>query len=181
MKYHNTIFKTYILQQNGISLDEHCFYVDTELMAFVVPYIESVVYFNQYLYCYRLGRDEQSVTPQSRIAHLEDSHQVAMSLLSFFHKNKEILSDEKVNYLIEGIKGHCIWYIESLLFCKPCKEKKQELINFEVRMKKYSKKLYYDIVKNHGEENVIRLLRRTKYLTYYPCSYYKRMRQFGHF
>lgn len=181
MKYHNTIFKTSILQQNNIRLDEHCFYVDTEFMAFVVPYINSVAYFNQYLYCYRLGRDGQSVTPQSRIAHIENSYRVAMVLLDFFDKNKKLLHQDKRDYLLNGIRGHCVWHIDSLLFCKPCRAVKQQLIDFDKCVKNYSEKLYYDIEKNQGKISIIKLLRMTKYLAYYTCSYYKRIKQFGHF
>ena len=181
MKYANTIFKTSILQQNNIRLDEQCFYTDTEFMAFVVPYINSVAYFNQYLYCYRLGRDGQSVAPESRIAHLENSHKVAMTLLSFFDKNKDILSRDKINYLIGGIAGHCLWHINSLLLCKPCKEKKQELITFDKRIESCSEKMYIKLEDSSKMISSVKLLRITNYFAYNLISHYKRIRCFKKF
>ena len=68
-------------------------------MAFIVPYINSIAYFNKFFYCYRLSRVGQSITPQSNIAHLENCYCVALTLLNFLY--------DKARYLLNGISRRC--------------------------------------------------------------------------
>lgn len=55
MRYHTVIYRTSILKEHNIKLDEHCFYVDSEFMLLPIPYVETVRYYALPLYCYRLG------------------------------------------------------------------------------------------------------------------------------
>ncbi len=66
LAYHAAIYRTNILKENDIRLDEHCFYVDLEYVVFPVPFINVVYYSKAPIYCYRLGANGQSVSIGSR-------------------------------------------------------------------------------------------------------------------
>ena len=44
MLFHGTFFKTSILQENQIRIDEHRFYVDNEILWFPFPYVNSIIF-----------------------------------------------------------------------------------------------------------------------------------------
>ena len=52
---HALVIRTAILKENGIRLDEHCFYVDNEYITFPVPFVETVEYYEIPVYMYRLA------------------------------------------------------------------------------------------------------------------------------
>ena len=51
---HALVLKTSILKENQIRLDEHSFYVDVEYILYPIPYVENVIYFDIFVYMYRL-------------------------------------------------------------------------------------------------------------------------------
>ena len=67
---HALIIKTSILKENQIRLDEHCFYVDVEYILYPIPYVNSVIYFDIFVYMYRLAQVNQSVSMLGYQKHL---------------------------------------------------------------------------------------------------------------
>lgn len=62
---HALIFRTEVLRKSGVKLPEHTFYVDN-LFAYVpLPHVKKILYLNENLYHYYLGRDDQSVNEES--------------------------------------------------------------------------------------------------------------------
>ncbi len=80
---HALVIKTAILKENGIRLDEHCFYVDNEYITFPIPYVETVEYYEIPVYMYRLAVATQSVSMQGFQRHLPDHVKVTMRLVNF--------------------------------------------------------------------------------------------------
>lgn len=100
MPMHSLCIRTEILQKNGIRLDEHCFYVDNEYIAFPVPYVETVQYFDLTVYMYRLALATQSVSMQGFQRHLPDHLKVTMRLVDFAEAySKESEDRAKAAYL----------------------------------------------------------------------------------
>ena len=174
MRYHTAIYRTSILKEHNISLDEHCFYVDTEFMLYPIPYINSIYFFKDYIYCYRIGYDGQSVSNQSRMKNISHSEKVAKHLIEYYNKHKKELSQEKNQYFIENIAFHCKWHEESI-FCFPAsKQKKDELFKFESYIHENAPEIYNKM----GEKSkILRIMRKTKYSTYRLVSVYKKTKK----
>lgn len=83
---HAFTIKTEILKTNGIVIDENCFYVDMELVLLPIPYINTVLFVNQYVYMYRVAQVEQSISAQGWYKHRNDHLTVLTTLLSFYDK-----------------------------------------------------------------------------------------------
>lgn len=178
MRYHTVIFKTSILKRNHIKLDENCFYVDTEFVLFPIPFVKNVYFFEDYLYCYRLGLIDQSVSPESRKKNISHSLKVADSLLKLCNdKSLNMLSCEKQQYIVSVVAGHCIWCIQSYLLFPTSKAIKRKIIEFENNVKLSSKDVYKNMGKQGKFSRSINLLRKTRYKIYYFISWYKKQIQ----
>lgn len=80
---HALVIRTAILKEHRIHIDEHCFYVDNEYIIFPVPYVETIEYFDLFVYMYRLAVATQSVSMKGFQNHLADHVKVTKRLIDF--------------------------------------------------------------------------------------------------
>lgn len=170
MRYHAVIYRTKMLQDNKIHLDEHCFYVDSEFMLFTIPFIHTITYVPYPLYCYRIGLGEQSVSAAGRRKHIADGDRVEESLLKFYRKLPNDISKERRSYIENGIAAHCTFHVNSLMMCEESKENKKKIKMLDRRIKKTSVSIYNSM--NKLSRTVV-LLRCTCYIAYTFLQHYK--------
>lgn len=168
--YHAAIYRTRILQENDIRLDEKIFYVDTEYMLYPVPYLVTMMYLHCGLYCYRLGRDGQSVSKESRIKNIAHGDKVAAELLSMYKNNVDYLSDAKKDYMIKGVGGHCVWHVRSLLLMKRNKMNRNKIIEFDKAVYAVSAEIYTFMDR---DSHLIHWLRKSNYKLYGIICFYR--------
>lgn len=178
MNYHSVTYKTDILKKNVISLDEHCFYVDTEFMSFPVPYADTVTYYDMDLYCYRRDNEGQSVCEESRKRNIDHSKKVFFRLLRFYKENEKELSSSKRRYLQRGIAGHSVWHFRGLTFFAPDKKRQKELIRFDRFIRKNLPSVFKLMTvaasnKSEGDVKIVRFIRKYDYKTYNMYGVYR--------
>ena len=78
---HNVTYKTSILKDNGIKLDNG-FYTDLEYLLFPTPYIRTVVFLSQTIYMYRVSLSTQSMNIHSLQKHVTMHRDVLNHLLT---------------------------------------------------------------------------------------------------
>lgn len=88
LQMHALTMKTSLLQEKNITLDEKCFYVDAEYVVFPVPYVQTVTFFDCYVYMYRLALDTQSVSILGFQKHINDHLRVCYRVLEFANDYK---------------------------------------------------------------------------------------------
>ena len=103
IKMHGLTIRTSILKENNITIDEKCFYVDAEYIAFPMPYVSTVYYDDEFIYMYRLGRNGQSMDIKSMQRNRAMHRKVLSSLLAFYDALPAI-TEEKKSY-IEKVIG----------------------------------------------------------------------------
>lgn len=81
---HSLVIRTEILKRNKIRIDE-CFYTDMELLAFPIPYVDTVFIQKEPLYIYRVDRDGQSVSLASRAKHPDDMERVTGAVSAWYN------------------------------------------------------------------------------------------------
>lgn len=106
IKMHGLTIRTSILKENNITIDEHCFYVDAEYIAYPMPFVSSVYYDDAFIYMYRLGRNGQSMDIRSMQRNREMHRKVLNSMLAFYDKLPAV-TDEKRAY-IEKVIGQMV-------------------------------------------------------------------------
>lgn len=84
IKMHAMTIKTSILKKCRVPIDEHCFYVDAEYITYPVPYVDTVYYYPDTIYMYRLGRNGQSMDIHSMQKNRNQHMHVLNSLLAYY-------------------------------------------------------------------------------------------------
>ena len=163
MRYHAVIYRTKMLQDNKIHLDEHCFYVDSEFMLFTIPFIKNITYVPYALYCYRIGLGEQSVSAVGRRKHIADGDRVEESLLNFYKTLSNTISEGRKQYIENGIAAHCTFHINSLMLCEESKKIKQKIIALDANVKNVSVQIYNNM---NQMSRTVWMLRKTFYGAY---------------
>ena len=162
--------KTEILKNNKIHLDEHCYYVDMEYIAFPVPYIHSVAFLDLFVYMYRVARQGQSVSVAGVKKHLKDHDNVVFHLIEFLNQYSKApeAEAEKIEYIAKLIANmistQMTIYLNDSFFGGKIK---QSLKNFDERIKSGSN-LVYEKAASHKK---VRLLRITHYRLYWLLSF----------
>ncbi|WP_304957547.1 glycosyltransferase family 2 protein [Dubosiella newyorkensis] len=96
---HATTYKTSILKDNKIQVDEHRFYVDAEYVIMPVPYIHTIQILNDPLYLYRVFSDTQSMSVKNMQKNVQHHLDVTLHMLEYYLKVRNSLSDEKEEYI----------------------------------------------------------------------------------
>ena len=172
MKMHGITWRTEILRQMPLSIDEHCYYVDAEYILYPIPWVKTVSFIPDFVYQYRIGREGQSVSPEKMIRNKENYDRVMESLLSFYRLyqggtltgkdgKKLPCSQEKLQYLENGIARVAAGRVKILLSLPAGKEVKHALVQFEDELLRDYPEIY------HANRNkAVKLLRVSRYGLY---------------
>ncbi len=101
---HSSFFKTSILKKMNMPLQEHTFYVDVELILFPVPYLESVMYVDYYIYKYCVGNLEQSVHIPTMVKRYDQHERVMMRVIKY--KKDRSMQKTQQKYYDAILKRH---------------------------------------------------------------------------
>lgn len=82
------IYKTKLLKKCNVTLPQRCLYTDQIYSTVPFASAKTIRFADAGAYCYRIGRDGQSVSKESRIRHLEDNEKVCGILCSFYESQK---------------------------------------------------------------------------------------------
>lgn len=161
MCYHSLVYKTKILQENNIIIDEHCFYVDNEYAIYPLPFIKDVLYFSDPIYCYRIGVEEQSISSTSRMKHIKDSEIVSFHVLENVTRQTDNLEKNLLNYLYWNTSRICGWHFCSLLYFAPDNAKRSEIKSFDESIYRTNRHIY---------EGMLSYFKETKSPYYLPMK-----------
>ena len=82
---HSVIFRTRLLQECGLKLPEHTFYVDNLYVFEPLPYVKNMYYLDVNFYRYFIGRDDQSVNEKVMIKRIDQQIRVNKLMADAFH------------------------------------------------------------------------------------------------
>ncbi len=80
----NSLFKTALLRECGLKLQEHTFYVDVEYILFPIPYIDTIRYLDYSLYRYCVGNENQSISTASMVKRYDHHERVVKRMVAFY-------------------------------------------------------------------------------------------------
>ena len=132
--------KTIILRANNVVLDEKCYYDDQEYDLSIIAFCRTVSYFPYVIYCYVIGRDEQSISQNSLIKNIKDHQKVIQRLICCYYDME--LSDEKKDFVFSKILVPLCY--QQYFIAVKLKKSKKDFLSFDNFLKNYDK-LY-----NHG-------------------------------
>ncbi len=105
IQMHGFAVRMDIIRQAKIHIVDHCFYTDTQFVAELFSHVSTMEYYAKPIYCYRIGREGQSVSPTGLLKHMGDNMKVAEELLEYnktlqLSANIQKAYDNKLNYVI---------------------------------------------------------------------------------
>lgn len=166
---HALIFRTEVLRKANVQLPEHTFYVDNIFANQPLAYVESLVYLNEDLYHYFLGREDQSVNEQVLMKRIDQQIYVTKRLLEC--SNLEMVQGKQPkleHYLIRNMSImmtiSCIHLM--MIGDEEAMEKRKELWDY---VKKNNRKLYRNL-----------RYRRLSGATYLPGKLGDKMTMYGY-
>lgn len=157
IKMHALTIRTSILKENDITIDEHCYYVDCEYIAYPMPYVSTVYYDDSFIYMYRLGRNGQSMDIKSMQRNRSMHQKVLDSLLKFYDHLPE-MTDAKKTY-IEKVIGQ-VMENQFQIYISMGKDKaiKEEMRTWDTELQKQ----YPRIAASTTKKSIL-MLRKTNY------------------
>ena len=164
IKIHNLTIKTKILQENNISIDTHCYYVDTELITYPIPYVKTISFVEDNVYMYRIGRVGQSVSIEKMQKNERNYDKVIQSLTEFYDELGKTIpcTIAHKNYVAGIIARVVAGKIKILLSYPASRERLKECKEYDARLKKKYPDIYYK-----NKNMAIKILRWSSYKSYW--------------
>ncbi|MCD7790136.1 MAG: glycosyltransferase [Bacteroides thetaiotaomicron] len=158
-------YKTEILKNCNLELPLHCLYTDQIFSTVPFSIAKTICFMNSEIYCYRIGRDGQSVSRESRIKHIDDNKNVAGILCRFYQEQEEKKNDN-IQYLLHRISVYAKWIINTYLLSPVSWDVLQAIKEYDQKLQKESPRIYKrfgDVVVFKKSALYIRMLRITRY------------------
>ena len=128
---HSVIFRTRLLQECGLKLPEHTFYVDNLYVFEPLPYVKNMYYLDVNFYRYYIGRQDQSVNETVMISRIDQQIRVNKLMVDAYLKAN--VSNRRLRaYMFSYLD--IITTVSSIMLVRAatqeCLDKKQELQDY---------------------------------------------------
>ena len=131
---HSVIFRTKLLQDCGIKLPEHTFYVDNLYVFEPLPYVRNMYYLDVNFYRYYVGRADQSVNESVMISRIDQQLKVNKLMIDYLVENQaEIKKNKRLYQYMKNYLEIIMTASSALLIRADTEEhleKKKELWNY---------------------------------------------------
>ena len=78
---HSVVYRTRLLQDMGLKLPEHCFYVDNVFVYVPLPHVKTMYYLDVDMYRYFIGREDQSVNETTMMRRIDQQLRVTKTMI----------------------------------------------------------------------------------------------------
>ena len=151
---HEICIKTELYKKNCCKITEHCFYTDSEYAMNVMSICRTIKKFNKSIYCYRIGREGQSVSNEGRLKHIKDSEIIAVKLATEY----KIEGKKFYRAMKEQIVTSIVFHYKSLALL-PTKEAVIKICEFDNKLKSLNKEVYIYVEQNYRTIKFLRLIK----------------------
>lgn len=137
----NSCFRTELLIKNNIILQENTFYVDVEYILLPIPFIQSVIFYDLYIYRYYVGNSQQSIHTPTMVKRYSHHERVLKRIICYF-QNQQLTENHK-SYVQNIIKKLLYTHYSLALIYNPDKLLGYEQAkNFDLFLQDQSEDLY---------------------------------------
>lgn len=164
---HCSTFRTKLLQEHDITITEHCFYTDVELVNRPLPYLETICISHTPVYVYRVGREGQSVSVTGIRKHYREHERVFWNLLRIYNSLPEEKTAKR-SFLRQRLVKETAAQMKYYCYLERGKGPHQELKTFGERLKQQAPELLSAAM---AYSRFVRLMVKTKYLAYHVSGF----------
>ena len=160
LQMHGLAFRTALLREHQVTILEHCFYTDQEYVIYPLLHANTVFVFDQHIYCYRLGRDGQSVSLEGWRKHCAEHDRVICQLLTKYDQLN--ICSEPVRYqLTQRLLGLIHWQYKLYMALG---DKQTQLKQFDSHLRRNYPDLF--AMRQQVEGSRMKLMRMSGFLLY---------------
>lgn len=159
--WHVTV-RTDVLREHPFRLPEHTLYTDQQFVLYMMPYIKTLTFLKDPLYCYRIGRDGQSVSRESRIRHSDETVDSMARMLRFYVKCLDITSENR-KPVTERTGMYLVFAVLTLLLGGISRKRFLQIGSLMGTARKYAPEVYRDALRRSDR---LKLLHYTGGLAY---------------
>lgn len=157
-------YKTDILKKSGLRLPDRLFYTDQIYCTIPFAFAKTIQYFDYTVYCYRVGREGQSVSRESRIKNIDMTLDICKMLSNFTVENK---NNANYEYILSRVTSYYFSALKTILLLPPNEESRKKLKEYDREIKGISLDLYQKVQTYNKLGKFIALSRRTDYFAIY--------------
>lgn len=96
---HSVIYRTSLLREIGLTLPEHCFYVDNIFVYEPLPYVKTMYYLDVDMYRYFIGREDQSVNERVMLKRIDHQLKVTRQMIDAVHPSEDVSEPKLAKYM----------------------------------------------------------------------------------
>ena len=122
LTFHGITYNTDFYHNYAMKLSEHVFYEDHEYATVPCCYAKSITPIDMFIYDYRIGDVEQSVSDVNQLKRLNHIETVLDRLISVYEKPEHSLSDSGREYLCTKTQAVLLAYIKTVLLIEKNKK-----------------------------------------------------------
>ena len=160
------VIRTDILKKSGLRLPHHELYTDRYYTMIPFGYVDTVRFSDLAVYCYRLGRDGQSMGIESQLKHQEERVKGSIEICEFYAEQKR-KDNPRCEYLLKQAAERHVAAASIFRFFPKSRESVDMLKDYENKIKTIAP----DVVKREGAVSqfgkLLSLCRRTMYIPYW--------------
>lgn len=163
LEMHNVTYKTKILKENNIVLDNG-FYTDVEYLLLPLPYVKTIAFLDTNIYMYRISLATQSMSAASMQKNIEMHELVLKRLINYYEETKKNnnCTENHLKHMSRRIANMAGTHLAILLSFEVDKKHKEELKELFRYVKDSSK----DIYNEYAKKKTVKVLNYTKFITY---------------
>lgn len=127
LTFHGVTYNTGFYHKNCIQLSEHVFYEDHEFATFPCCHAKTVTPLDLFIYDYRIGDVQQSVSNANQLARIGHTEAVLRRMISEYEKLSLSEDDAGREYVCRKAQGLLLSYIITVTLVETDKKKGREM------------------------------------------------------
>lgn len=161
-------YKTETLRSSQLELPEHLFYTDQIFCTIPFAFAKTIQYFDYGVYCYRLGREGQSISRESRVKNIQMTLDICSMLARFVSEQKE---NKNYEYLLHRVTAYYFAALKTILLLDINAETLLKLKNYECEINNISSDIYNNVISFGKLGKFIKICRFTNYYGIYLLKF----------
>lgn len=163
-------YKTELIRQSKMKLPGGIFYSDTVFSIVPFVYAKTCLFLDETVYCYRWGREGQSMGVETMKRHIHDFEVLYEQLAPFCKTIKEQNNPLYDYAVMRTARTIYAAMIKCLMLENPSRMQLEKIKNLENRVKNEVPDIYSMVEKCGLTGKVLRVLRKTNYSAYWGLS-----------
>ncbi len=128
LTFHGVIYRNDFYKENSIQLSEHVFYEDHEYATIPCCYAKSIMPLDMFLYHYRVGDVEQSVSDKNQLGRISHTEAVLSRLIEEYKKSDKMDEHGRRYYAMKA-QGLLLSYIVTVMLVEKNRKKGRQMGN----------------------------------------------------